>query len=140
MSSTYYFVLALGPATGVQMAATQLLTNFNVNFILIVVLLFVFAAKVMNIKKVTEMVFKFANILIGKGRKGMGHVNIIAFFIFSGMTGSAITNACVCIGSIFQPSISLILYGVIAQQSIIKLFAGGIIPGLIMGILLMVII
>lgn len=51
MSSIYYFALASGPATGVQMAATQFLTQLNVKFVLIAVPLFVFAAKVMNTGK-----------------------------------------------------------------------------------------
>ena len=93
MSSIYYCLLAPGPATGLQMAATQLLNNLNVKFILIAVPLFVFTAKVMNTGKVTEMVFKFANILVGRWKGGMGHVNLIASIIFSGMTGSAVADA-----------------------------------------------
>ena len=93
MSSIYYFALAPGPATGLQMAATQFLTQLNVKFILIAVPLFVFAAKVMNTGKVTEMVFLFANTLVGKWKGGMGHVNVVASIIFSGMTGSAVADA-----------------------------------------------
>jgi len=165
MSSIYYFVLAPGPAAGVQMAATQLLTNLNVSFILIAVPLFVFTAKVMNTGKVTEMVFKFANILVGKWRGGMGHVNIIASLIFSGMTGSAIadasglgimeieamrkqnyddgfscavTAASATIGPIFPPSIPLVIYSMFSGASIGKLFLGGMIPGILIAIALMV--
>jgi tripartite ATP-independent transporter DctM subunit len=165
MSSTYYFVLAPGPATGVQMAATQLLTNLNVNFILIAVPLFVFTAKVMNTGKVTEMVFKFANILVGKWGGGMGHVNIIDSLIFSGMTGSAIadasgigimeieamrkqnyddgfscalTAASATIGPIFPPSIPMVIYAMFSGASIGKLFLGGMIPGILIAIALMI--
>jgi tripartite ATP-independent transporter DctM subunit len=165
MSSTYYFVLAPGPATGVQMTATQLLTNLNVNFILIAVPLFVFTAKVMNTGKVTEMVFKFANILVGKWGGGMGHVNIIDSLIFSGMTGSAIadasgigimeieamrkqnyddgfscalTAASATIGPIFPPSIPMVIYAMFSGASIGKLFLGGMIPGILIAIALMI--
>ena len=93
MSSIFYFALAPGPATGIGMAANQFLSNMNVKFILLAVPLFVFAAKVMNTGKVTEMIFQFANTLVGRWRGGMGHVNVVASLIFSGMTGSAVADA-----------------------------------------------
>ena len=165
MSSIYYCLLAPGPATGLQMTATQLLNNLNVKFILIAVPLFVFTAKVMNTGKVTEMVFKFANILVGRWRGGMGHVNVIASIIFSGMTGSAvadasglgimeieamrkqdyddgfscaITAASATIGPIFPPSIPMVFYAMFSGASIGKLFLGGMAPGILIGIALMI--
>lgn len=164
MSSIYYFALAPGPATGVQMAATQFLTQLNVKFVLIAVPLFVFAAKVMNTGKVTEMVFRFANTLVGKWRGGMGHVNVVASIIFSGMTGSAvadasglgimeieamrkhgyedsfscaITAASATIGPIFPPSIPMIFYAMLSGASIGNLFLGGMVPGILIGLALM---
>jgi len=164
MSSIYYFALAPGPATGLQMAATQFLTQLNVKFILIAVPLFVFAAKVMNTGKVTEMVFLFANTLVGKWRGGMGHVNVVASIIFSGMTGSAvadasglgimeieamrkqgyedsfscaITAASATIGPIFPPSIPMIFYAMLSGASIGNLFLGGMAPGILIGLALM---
>ena len=165
MSSIYYFVLAPGPAASVQKVAAQLLTKLNVSFILIAIPLFIFTAKVMNTGKVTEMVFKFANILVGKWRGGMGHVNVIASLIFSGMTGSAtadasglgiieietmrkqnyddgfscaITAASATIGPIFPPSIPMVIYAMFSGASIGKLFLGGMIPGILIAITLMI--
>jgi len=165
MSSIYYCLLSLGPATGLQMPATQLLNNLNVKFILIAVPLFVFTAKVMNTGKITEMIFKFSNILVGRWRGGMGHVNVLASIIFSGMTGSAvadasglgimeieamrkqhyddgfscaITAASATIGPIFPPSIPMIFYAMFSGASIGKLFLGGMTPGILMGIALMI--
>lgn len=165
MSSIYYFALAPGPATGIQMAATQFLTQLNVKFILIAVPLFVFTAKVMNTGEVTEMVFKFANTLVGRWKGGMGHVNVVASLIFSGMTGSAvadasglgimeieamrkqnyddgfscaITAASATIGPIFPPSIPMIFYAMFSGASIGKLFLGGMIPGILIALALMV--
>ena len=165
MSSIYYFALAPGPATGLQMAATQFLTQLNVKFILIAVPLFVFAAKVMNTGKVTEMVFLFANTLVGKWKGGMGHVNVVASIIFSGMTGSAvadasglgimeieamrkhgyedsfscaITAASATIGPIFPPSIPMVFYAMFSGASIGNLFLGGMAPGILIGIALMI--
>ena len=165
MSSIYYCLLAPGPATGLQMAATQLLNNLNVKFILIAVPLFVFTAKVMNTSKVTEMIFKFTNVLVGRWRGGMGHVNVLASVIFSGMTGSAvadasglgimeieamrkqhyddgfscaITAASATIGPIFPPSIPMIFYSMYSGASIGKLFLGGVAPGILIAIALMI--
>ena len=165
MSSIYYFVFASGPATGIQMAATQLLTQLNVKFILIAVPLFVFTAKVMNTGAITEMVFRFANILVGRWKGGMGHVNVVASIIFSGMTGSAvadasglgimeiesmrkqhyddgfscaITAASATIGPIFPPSIPMVFYAMFSGASIGNLFLGGMAPGILIGIALMI--
>jgi tripartite ATP-independent transporter DctM subunit len=164
MTSIFYFALAPGPATGVGMAATQFLTNLNVKFILIAVPLFVFAANVMNTGEVTEMVFNFASTIVGRARGGMGHVNVIASLIFSGMTGSAvadasglgimeieamrqhgyddgfscgITAASATIGPIFPPSIPMVFYAMLSGASIGRLFMGGMIPGIMMGLFLM---
>ena len=165
MSSIYYFVFASGPATGIQMAATQLLTQLNVKFILIAVPLFIFTAKVMNTGAITEMVFRFANILVGRWKGGMGHVNVVASIIFSGMTGSAvadasglgimeiesmrkqhyddgfscaITAASATIGPIFPPSIPMVFYAMFSGASIGNLFLGGMAPGILIGIALMI--
>jgi len=164
MSSVFYCLLAPGPAVGLQMAARQFLGGLNVKFILIAVPLFVFAAKVMNSGAVTEKIFKFANSLVGRWRGGMGHVNVVASIIFSGMTGSAvadasglgimeieamrkhgyddsfscaITAASATIGPIFPPSIPMIFYAMLSGASIGKLFIGGMIPGILIGLALM---
>jgi tripartite ATP-independent transporter DctM subunit len=164
MSSIFYFVLAPGPATGVGMFATQFLTNMNVQFVLIAVPLFIFAAKVMNRGEITEMVFRFANSLVGRWRGGMGHVNVVASLIFSGMTGSAvadasglgimeiesmrkhgyddgfscaITAASATIGPVFPPSIPMVFYSMLSGASIGALFMGGMVPGMVMAIALM---
>ena len=164
MSSIFYCLLAPGPATGLQMAAGQFLSSLDVKFILIAVPLFVFAAKVMNSGAVTEKIFRFANSLVGRWRGGMGHVNVVASIIFSGMTGSAvadasglgimeieamreqgyddsfscaITAASATIGPIFPPSIPMIFYAMLSGASIGELFIGGMIPGILIGLALM---
>jgi tripartite ATP-independent transporter DctM subunit len=164
MSSIFYCLLAPGPATGLQMAAGQFLSSLDVKFILIAVPLFVFAAKVMNSGAVTEKIFRFANSLVGRWRGGMGHVNVVASIIFSGMTGSAvadasglgimeieamreqgyedsfscaITAASATIGPIFPPSIPMIFYAMLSGTSIGQLFIGGMIPGILIGLALM---
>lgn len=164
MSSIFYFALAPGPGATIGMAATQFLSNMNSSFILIAVPLFVFMAEIMNSGKVTNMIFSFANALVGKKKGALGHVNVVASIIFSGMTGSAladasglgsmeikamrehgyddgyscaITAASATIGPIIPPSIPMIFYAMLSGASIGALFLGGIIPGLIVGFALM---
>ena len=135
---------------------------FN-NFILIAVPLFIFAANLMNSSKITDKIFGFADAFVGRWRGGLGHVNVVASLIFSGMSGSAvadasglgimeidamrkagydngfsgaITAASAVIGPIFPPSIPLVIYGVIAGASIGNLFLAGMVPGLLLAIAL----
>jgi tripartite ATP-independent transporter DctM subunit len=110
------------------------------------------------------VIFDFAKAIVGPIRGGLAHVNIIASIIFSGMTGTAaadaaglgaieyramraegydqgfsvaVTGSSSIIGPIIPPSVPLIIYGILAQQSIGSLFIAGIVPGAIMGVGLM---
>ena len=103
--------------------------------------------------------------LVGWIPGGLGHANVVASIIFAGMSGSAVadagglgaiemeamkkngydedfagavTAASSVIGPIFPPSIPLIIYGSVASVSVDQLFMGGVVPGLLMGVLLMV--
>ena len=164
MSSIFYFVFADGMAAPVSMMATQFLSQMNVKFVLIAVPLFIFAAKVMNTGEITDMIFRFANTIVGRWRGGMGHVNVIASLIFSGMTGSAIadasglglmeieamrkqgyddgfscaiTAASATIGPVFPPSIPMIFYALLSGSSVGALFMGGMVPGVLLAVALM---
>lgn len=164
MSSIFYFALATRPGSTIGMVATQFLTNMNTSFILIAVPLFVFMAEIMNSGKVTNMIFSFANAMVGKKKGALGHVNVVASIIFSGMTGSAladasglgnmeikamkeagyddgyscaITAASAVIGPVIPPSIPMIFYAMLSGASIGALFLGGIVPGLLIGFSLM---
>ena len=135
------------------------------NFMLIALPLYILAADLINSGKVTDEMFKFARSLVGHVRGSMAHVNVVASIIFAGMSGSitadtaglgrieiplmekagfskkfavSITGASSIIGPICPPSIQMILYGMIAEQSVGRLFIGGAIPGLLMGLSLMV--
>ena len=164
MSSIFYFSLAQGPIADVSMVATQFLTSLNSSFVLIAVPLFVFMAEIMNTGKVTDMIFSFASALVGRRRGGLGHVNVVASIIFSGMTGSAladasglgmmeiramkqhgyddgfscaITAASATIGPVFPPSIPMIFYSMLSGASVGALFMGGMLPGVLVGLALM---
>lgn len=137
------------------------------SFLLIAIPLFVLAGNLMNAGKITEKIFSFAKELVGWIPGGLGHANVVASVIFAGMSGSAaadagglgtiemeamtkngydkefsagITAASSVIGPIFPPSIPLIIYGSIASVSVSQLFLGGVVPGLLMGIALMVLV
>ncbi len=115
----------------------------------------------MNASKITDRLFEFANLLVGRFRGGLAHVNIVASMIFSGMSGSALADAAgpgklevdmmvkagytpgfpralsatsAIIGPIIPPSIPMVLYGVVSNTSIGYLFMGGVIPGLLLGL------
>ncbi len=134
------------------------------NFILLAVPFFVLTGILMNSSGITERIFNFAKAMLGHRTGGMGHVNISASLIFSGMSGSAladagglgqleikamrdagydddlcggITAASCIIGPLVPPSIAMIIYGVIANQSIAKLFLAGFVPGVLLTIALM---
>lgn len=160
-SIAYFLVKGLS----LMLVAEKILTNLFSGYILMAVPLFVFTANVMNTGKVTEMVFRFANTVVGNVRGGLGHVNVLASLIFSGMTGSAvadasglglmeidamrkhgyddgfscaITAASATIGPIFPPSIPMIFYSMLSGASIGKLFMGGMVPGVLIAIALMI--
>lgn len=145
-------------------AAEKLVSSLD-SFPLLSVPFFILTGILMNTGGITERIFNFAKALLGHYRGGMGHVNIGASLIFSGMSGSAladagglgqleikamrdagydddicggITAASCIIGPLVPPSIAMIIYGVIANQSIAKLFIAGFVPGVLVTIALMV--
>lgn len=165
MSAIFYFLLAPGPAAGLGMMANQFLSQMSVKFVLIAVPLFIFAANVMNSGEITEMIFRWTNGLVGRWHGGMGHVNVLASLIFSGMTGSAladasglglmeieamrkhgyddgfscgITAASATIGPVFPPSIPMIFYALLSGTSVGALFMGGMVPGVLLAVALMI--
>jgi len=137
------------------------------SFVLLAILLFILTGKLMNAGGITDRLFSFARGLVGHVRGGLGQANIIASMIFSGMSGSAvadagglgaieikamtdqgypkefsgaITIASSVIGPVIPPSIPMVLYGALAEVSVGRLFMGGIIPGILVGISLMILV
>ena len=137
------------------------------SYLLIAIPLFILAGNLMNSGRITEKIFNFAKEVVGWIPGGLGHANIVASVIFAGMSGSAtadagglgtiemeamttngydpefsagVTAASSVIGPIFPPSIPLIIYGATASVSVAKLFMGGVVPGLVMGVALMVLV
>ena len=135
------------------------------NYMLVAIPFFVLAGNLMNSSGLTKRIIRFAQIFVGRISGGLGMVTVIASMFFGGITGSA--NAeCAAIGSIMipsmkkegydldfsaalvvtastmgpiiPPSISFVLYGVIAGESIGKLFLAGAIPGVMIGLSLLI--
>ena len=127
--------------------------------------LFILMGNILGAAKITDRIVVFASALIGWVRGGYAHASILTSMIFAGMVGSAvadaagsgaieiramkkagykpetaaaITAAAATIGPIIPPSLPMVIYGVMADVSIGKLFMGGVIPGLLMGLALMV--
>lgn len=147
------------------LAGEQILQGLYDSFVLLAVPLFIVAANIMNAGTISERLLKFCVAAVGRFRGGLGHVNIVASLIFSGMSGSAvadaagigriiiemmtrsghytrgyaaaITAASATIGPIIPPSIPMVLYALVSNSSIGYLFLGGILPGLLMGLVLM---
>ena len=134
-------------------------------FILLALPLFMIAGEVMNRAGIAEDLIELASSIVGSFRGGLAHCNIAASMVFAEISGSsvadvaslgtilipqmekrgyprpfaaAITSASASIAILIPPSIPLILYGAIAGQSVIKLFIAGLIPGIALGLCLMI--
>ena len=142
----------------VALAGEKILQGFYLSTILIAVPLFIVAANIMNAGTITDRLLNFCVAAVGRFKGGLGHVNVVASLIFSGMSGigkiiiemmtkdnrytrgyaAAITAASATIGPIIPPSIPMVLYALVSKASIGSLFLAGILPGLIMGLVLMI--
>ncbi|MBU1317226.1 MAG: TRAP transporter large permease [Alphaproteobacteria bacterium] len=158
------YLAAAGQSIGIS--GKILIDGLYQSFILLAVPLFIVAANIMNAGTVSDRLLQFCIALVGRFRGGLGHVNVLASLVFSGMSGSAvadaagigkliiemmvksghytrgyaaaITAASATIGPIIPPSIPMVLYALVSNTSIGALFLAGILPGLFMGLVLMV--
>ena len=149
----------------IAIAGETIVQRLYDGFLLLAVPLFIVSANIMNAGTISDRLLKFCISLVGGLRGGLGHVNVVASLIFSGMSGSAvadaagigkiiidmmvksglytrgyaaaITAATATIGPIIPPSIPMVLYALVSNTSITSLFLGGIVPGLLMGAVLM---
>jgi len=151
--------------TGVEaQIITQSILRGIDNFPLLAIPFFMLAGEIMNVGGISNRIVDFAKALVGHITGGLGFVTVTASMIFAGVSGSAIADTSAigsimlpimekegyqlgkstalvcssgCIGPIIPPSIPMILYGVTGGVSIVKLFMGGIIPGILVGLALM---
>ena len=157
-------------ASGLDMgtAAEQLLNGMYTSFLLLAIPLFVLAAEFMNSGSIMDRLLKFCNAIVGRFRGGLAQVNVLQSIIFASMSGSALADAAASgklmqtlmtrdgkytaayaaaltaassvIGPILPPSIPLVLYALVSDTSVGYLFLGGVIPGLLIGVVQMVLI
>ncbi|MGI9355863.1 MAG: TRAP transporter large permease [Rhizobiaceae bacterium] len=136
------------------------------NGVLLAIPFFMLAGELMNRGGITERLVSFSQAIIGSVRGGLAQVNILSSMLFAGMSGSAvadtsalgsmlipamekegytrkfsaaITAASSVIGPIIPPSGIMIIYAYVMEVSVAALFAGGIIPGVLVGVGLMVV-
>ncbi|WP_316857918.1 TRAP transporter large permease [uncultured Cohaesibacter sp.] len=153
VSSIFYLLLA---GRDVGLAAENVLNGVYGNFVALAVPLFIFAANIMNAGKVSDRILTFALALVGRVHGGLAQVNIMTSLIFSGMSGSAISDVAgvgkvitdmmtkenryprgfagaltatsAVVGPIFPPSIPVVFYSLISSTSVGVLFLGGVVP------------
>jgi len=139
------------------------MTRATTSFTILVVPLFIFVGTLMNHCGISKKIFTFSNNLVGHVRGGTAEVNVIASLIFSGVSGSALadiggigqilinqmnregydsayssalTSASATIGPIFPPSVPLVIFGVLAEVSVIDLLLAGVLPALCLTVML----
>ena len=162
ISGVAFFLLQ--PTLPLTMPVQQVLSQTQ-NFLLLAIPLFVFAGNLLNESGITERVMKLASVLTGHMRAGTAQSNMVLAASLGGITSSAIGDAAMLsrvlgpsmikrgysggfsaavigcsslITTMIPPGIGLVLYGSIAEVSIGRLFAAGMIPGILMTIFLMV--
>ena len=132
---------------------------------LLAVPFFIMAGNLMNAVGMTDKIFTFASTVVGHFRAGLAQVNVLSSMIFAGVSGAAVadcaglgtveikamrergypadfaaalTVASAVVGPIIPPSISLVIYAFLSNTSVARLFLAGIIPGILIGLSLMI--
>lgn len=166
IASGIAYLLVKGQDIG--LVAEQICNGLYNSYVLLAVPMFVLAANVMNAGTVSERIFDFCRILVGRMRGGLAQVDILVSVIFSGMSGSAIADAAgpglvtirqmlkkpeytpgfagavvvasATLGPIIPPSIPMVIYALVSGASVGALFLGGVLPGVLMALLMMVVV
>ncbi|HEX9898244.1 MAG TPA: TRAP transporter large permease [Candidatus Methylomirabilis sp.] len=134
------------------------------SFVLLAIPFFFLAGELMNQGGITQRLMDLAQALVGGIRGGLGHVTVVTNMIMAGMSGSsvadatgtgavlipameragyprvfsaALVGAASTIGPVIPPSIPFVIYGGITGISVGRLFLGGVVPGVLMGLFMM---
>jgi tripartite ATP-independent transporter DctM subunit len=137
------------------------------NFSLLALPYFILAGELISAGGISKRLVEFAETVVGHWRGGLGHASVVSSMVFAGVSGSSVADtsaigsilvpamkdhgykpgfaaalvACAgTIGAIIPPSMTMIVYGSMANVSIGGLFLGGIVPGILIGIGLMIVI
>lgn len=144
----------------IQILPQRMFSGMN-SYAMIALPLFILMGQVMNASTITKRLIDFCLIFVGKLRGGLLYVDVAASMIFGGISGSStsdvaslgsilipeqqrrgypahfaagITVASSTMGMIIPPSIAMVIYAIAAQQSVGRLFLGGAIPGILIGV------
>ncbi|GHU29475.1 ABC transporter permease [Betaproteobacteria bacterium] len=136
------------------------------NFPLLAIPFFMLAGEIMNVGGISDRIVRFSKTMIGHIPGGLGYATVIASMLFAAISGSAIASVSAigavlipmmrdnkydvdtstalvctasCLGPIIPPSIPMILYAVNANVSVMDMFLGGIIPGVLIAFALMLV-
>jgi tripartite ATP-independent transporter DctM subunit len=158
--SALAFFLVEDPA--LMQALPQRLFAGMDSYALLALPLFILMGLVMNAAEITRRLLQFSALFVGRLKGGLGLVNVAASMLFGGISGSSasdtasigsvlipemekrgyppafaagITVASSTMGMIIPPSIPMVLYAVVAQESVGRLFLAGAIPGVLIGML-----
>lgn len=161
--TTVVLMLLLSGDVSTPIIAQSIIRGID-SFPLMAIPFFILAGEIMNEGGISRRIVEFARALVGHVTGGLGYVGVVASMLFAGVSGSAVADtsaigsillpmmdkegykkptstsliaAAGTIGPIIPPSIPMILFGVIGGVSVIKMFLGGIIPGVLIGIGLM---
>ena len=162
MCSAVFYCMTYGES--INMVLTRTIAGPS-SFTLMALAFFILAGNIMNNGGVTDQIFGFCKKAVGWIPGGLGHANVLASVIFAGMSGAAVadagglgaievkamrddgyddefsvavTGASSIIGPIIPPSIPVVVYAVAASVSVGKLLIGGIFPGLVLALCMMV--
>ena len=158
LSTTLYFIFFNNDLLQVM---PQILFAGMDSYTLIALPLFILMGQLMNESQITSRLIDYCLIFVGKIRGGLGLVNVISSMLFGGISGSSVSDtasigsilipemkkrgypedyaagltvASSTIGMIIPPSIPMVLYAVTAQESVGRLFLGGVFPGIMVGV------
>jgi len=153
-------LILIDPALSMVVVAMRIYSGID-SFVLLAIPGFMFSAFVMNRIGMTEDIVAISDLLVGRIRGGLGHVNVVSSMLMGGVSGSstadvagegaiiipvmvekgydkgftaAITAASSTIGNIIPPSILMVIYGATANVSVGALFIAGYIPGILVGL------
>ena len=159
LSTTLYFLIFNNELLQVM---PQILFAGMDSYTLIALPLFILMGQLMNESQITSKLIDYCLIFVGKIRGGLGLVNVISSMLFGGISGSSVSDtasigsilipemknrgypedyaagltvASSTMGMIIPPSIPMVLFAVTAQESVGRLFLGGVLPGILVGML-----
>ena len=158
LSTTLYFIFFNNDLLQVM---PQILFAGMDSYTLIALPLFILMGQLMNESQITSRLIDYCLIFVGKIRGGLGLVNVISSMLFGGISGSSVSDtasigsilipemkkrgypedsaagltvASSTMGMIIPPSTPMVLYAVTAQESVGRLFLGGVFPGIMVGV------